>query len=345
MASTNQPAHTEVIDRWLEQAGSSVTEYNFYQLVELLNKIIHQDVNSMEDDSGILRFKSYSNIAFPTRDVISIEKNNVEQYELEVAFLGLQGSQSPLPGYYLDEFAWEDAQQIEGISAFLDIFNHRLIALLYRIWRKYRYYICFENEGQYSFSQYMFSLVGLGNGANRGRIKINHSKMLAYAGLLASPSRSSDVISSLISHCFDLENVKVIGWETRRVPIPESQQNKLGTISHQSGQKSRPRMLLGENFSLGSHIYDCNGKCTIEISELSLERYMRFLPNGSDFAPLVAFVSYIFHEQLAWDLRLSIAEKQAEGFRLGHQQHNQLGWQSFLGQPAKKPDVTITVLE
>lgn len=72
---------------------------------------------------------------------------------------------------------------------------------------------------------------------------------------------------------------------------------------------------------------------------------MRFLPNGSDFAPLVAFVSYIFHEQLAWDLRLSIAEKQAEGFRLGHQQHNQLGWQSFLGQPAKKPDVTITVLE
>ncbi|HCT9260433.1 TPA: type VI secretion system baseplate subunit TssG, partial [Proteus mirabilis] len=97
--------------------------------------------------------------------------------------------------------------------------------------------------------------------------------------------------------------------------------------------------------SLGSHIYDCNGKCTIEISELSLERYMRFLPNGSDFAPLVAFVSYIFHEQLAWDLRLSIAEKQAEGFRLGHQQHNQLGWQSFLGQPAKKPDVTITVLE
>ncbi|MGR6438959.1 hypothetical protein ACU42Y_09885 [Proteus mirabilis] len=31
--------------------------------------------------------------------------------------MGLQGSQSPLPGYYLDEFAWEDAQQIEGISA------------------------------------------------------------------------------------------------------------------------------------------------------------------------------------------------------------------------------------
>ncbi len=104
-------------------------------------------------------------------------------------------------------------------------------------------------------------------------------------------------------------------------------------------------MLLGDNFSLGGHIYDCNGKCTVEISELSLERYMSFLPNGANFLPLVAFVSYIFHEQLAWDLRLNIAEKQAEGIRLGQKQHNQLGWQSFLGKPEKQPNVTITVLE
>ena len=81
MASTNQPAHTEVIDRWLEQAGSSVTEYNFYQLVELLNKIIHQDVNSMEDDSGILRFKSYSKLhfrremSFPLKKIMSNNMN------------------------------------------------------------------------------------------------------------------------------------------------------------------------------------------------------------------------------------------------------------------------------
>lgn len=343
MASTNQSARTEVIENWLGSIGPSVTEYNFYQLVELLNKLASsQDIDVR---SELIRFKSYANIAFPTRDVISIEKNTAGQFELEVSFLGLHGSQSPLPGYYLDDFAWEDTQQILGVTDYLNVFNHRLIALLHRIWRKYRYYICFENEGVDSFSRYMFSLVGLGNGVNRGRVRINHSKMLAYAGLLASPSRSPDVISSLISHCFDLEKVNVVGWETRRIPIPEAQQNRLGVISYQQGKKSRPRMLLGENFSLGSHIHDCNGKCTIEIDELSLERYMSFLPNGSDFLPLVAFVSYIFHEQLAWDLRLCIAEQQAEGICLGLKKHNQLGWQSFLGQPEKQPNVTITVLE
>ncbi|MGR6438960.1 hypothetical protein ACU42Y_09890 [Proteus mirabilis] len=81
MASTNQPAHTEVINRWLEQAGSSVTEYNFYQLVELLNKIIHQDVNWMEDDSGILRFNLIQilhfrrEMSFPLKKIMSNNMN------------------------------------------------------------------------------------------------------------------------------------------------------------------------------------------------------------------------------------------------------------------------------
>lgn len=345
MASTNQSADTEVIERWLENAGASVTEYNFYQLVELLNKLQSKKATVKEKANELIRFKSCANIAFPTRDVISVEKNQAGQFELEVSFLGLHGSQSPLPSYYLDDLAWEDAQQLPNVTDYLNLFNHRLVTLLHRIWRKYRYYICFENGGVDSFSRYMFSLVGLGSEVNRERVHINHSKMLAYAGLLASPSRSPDVISSLVAHCFDLDHVEVIGWETRRVTIPETQQNRLGVISHQSGKKSQPRMLLGENFSLGGHIYDCNGKCTIEISELSLERYMSFLPNGSDFLPLVAFVSYIFHEQLAWDLRLNIAENQAEGIHLGQQQHNQLGWQSFLGKPERRPNVTITVLE
>ena len=349
MASQNQSANTQIadiekIECWLgKKAGKSVTEYSFYQLVELLNKLPHQ--NQDRDTEERIQFKTSANTAFPTRDVVSLQKKPQGKFDLEVSFLGLHGSQSPLPGYYLDQFAWEDAQQMHQLTDYLNLFNHRLITLLHRIWRKYRYYICFEDGGRDSFSRYMFSLVGLGNEANRNMMNINHSKMLAYAGLLASPSRSPDVICSLISHCFDLEQVNLIGWEKRKVSIPETQQNRLGIIARHAGQKSQPKMILGENFNIGSYIYDRNGKCTIEISELSLERYMSFLPNGNDFLPLVTFVSYIMHEQLAWDLRLTIAEKQANGMTLGKKQHNQLGWQSFLGQPKTNPSVTITILE
>lgn len=52
--------------------------------------------------------------------------------------MGLYGVESPLPTHYSDDIA----QRREGVEAtedFLDIFNHRLIAQYYRIWRKYSY--------------------------------------------------------------------------------------------------------------------------------------------------------------------------------------------------------------
>lgn len=345
MASTDQSADATLSQPELAINNASMTEYNFYQLVELLRKSVLSNDKHCESIDDAIQFRSSASIAFPTRDVVDITKNDKGQYEVEVAFLGLHGSQSPLPGYYLDTLAWEDAQQAQKITHFLDLFNNRFISLLHRVWRKYRYYICFENEGRDPFSRYMFSLLGLGNEANRGRVHINHSKMLAYAGLLASPSRSADVICSLISHCFDLDDVRLTGWEVRRVVIPNDQQNRLGELSHCAGQKAQPRSILGENFSLGSQIRDCNGKYTIEISNLSSERFMNFLPNGDDYLPLVAFVSYIMHEQLAWDLRLRMAENQVDGMVLGKQHNNQLGWRSFLGAPEKKPFVTISILE
>lgn len=353
MASENKSTDAQIIKRqhiaqWLnKKSGQSVTEYSFYQLVELLNKLNRDedDTQLTQKSQELIQFRSHASIAFPTRDVISLQQLASGEFDVEVSFLGLHGSQSPLPGYYLDLFAWEDAQQTYQLTDYLNLFNHRLVTLLHRIWRKYRYYICFEEGGHDAFSRYMFSLVGLGNEINRGMVNINHSKMLAYAGLLASPSRSPDVICSLISHCFDLEKVDLIGWEARKVAIAPSQQNRLGVIAHHAGQKSRPRMLLGENFSLGAYIDDCNGKYTIVISELSLERYLAFLPNGEDYLPLITFVSYIMHEQLAWDLTLSIADEQACGMVLGKKQHNSLGWQSFLGKPEKNPSVTMTILE
>jgi type VI secretion system protein ImpH len=45
---------------------------------------------------------------------------------------------------------------------FLDIFNHRLIAQYYRIWRKYSYPATFEEGGKDKTSQYLLGLAGLG---------------------------------------------------------------------------------------------------------------------------------------------------------------------------------------
>lgn len=78
----------------------------------------------------------------------------------------------------------------QKLGLFLDFFHHRLLTLLHRIWRKYRYHVRFQDNGEDGFSRLMFALVGLGNEAVCQSLPVNRAKMLSYAGMLASPSRS-----------------------------------------------------------------------------------------------------------------------------------------------------------
>ncbi|CNC99919.1 MULTISPECIES: type VI secretion system baseplate subunit TssG [Yersinia pseudotuberculosis complex] len=331
-----------------EGQALDVSRYNFFQLVELLNQlaVAWQGAAPVATPANeAIRFKSTASLAFPTRDVIALDTSARGQFELEVSFLGLHGSQSPLPGYYLDSLAWEDAQNENRLTDFMNVFNHRLLTLLHQIWRKYRYYICFDNGGDDAFSQRMFSLVGLGSEVVRNKLQINHSKMLAYAGLLASPGRAPEVICSLVSHCFNLPDITLHSWQLRKVDIAPSQQNRLGTRVKVRGKKYDEKSVLGVNFSIGSRVADRSGKFLLCINKLTREQFLSFLPNGANYASLVMFVAFIMRDQFAWDLRLGLAEQQVGGMVLGTEQNSLLGWTSILGDPEQKPSVTIGVME
>lgn len=312
--------------------------YNFFQLVELLYQLSHADLeqglNTLPAQEPI-RYLSNASLAFPISDISSLQTSKNHHFELEVSLFGLTGSQSPLPGYYIESTAWEYFQQNKKLGLFLDLFNHRLVTLLHRVWRKYRYYINFKNAGSDAFSQRMFALVGLGKSTIRDSLQINKSKMLAYAGLLANASRSPQILIGLISHCFELDDVSIDSWQFRRVAIDPKQQNRLG----------EQNALLNNNMILGSSIPDCSGKFLLRFDNLDLKRFLTFLPNGKEYKNLVTFVSFILRGQLACDLQLGLKQEQASGLHLGVENSAMLGWTTFLGAPPLKPNVTITIQE
>ena len=147
---------------------------------------------------------------------------------MEVSFLGLHGSQSPLPGYYLEDLAWEAGQNLGIRRHFLDFFNHRLVMLFHRAWRKYRYYVRFKPGASDGFSELIFALIGLGDSRLREATPVNWSKMLAYSGLMAGRSRSPEVVSGIVAHCFDLDHVSLEQWFLRKVAIADDQPTRLG---------------------------------------------------------------------------------------------------------------------
>jgi len=332
MAGTGRSALNDVIAR------GEIARFSFFPLVELLHLLENVDPESDQDihpEQERVRFTATASLGFHPGDIVSLSQDDSGLRHLEVAFLGLHGSQSPMPGYYLDELAWEYAGQESRLGLFLDFFHHRLLTLLHRIWRKYRYHVRFQDDGRDGFSRQMFALVGLGNEAVRDSLPVNRAKMLSYAGMLASPSRSPEVISGLVMHCFDLESVEVEDRQMRKVAVCEEQQNRLGQAN----------MALGHDFISGARVNDCAGKFILKINNLSFRDFLRFLPDGDQHQPLVRFMSFILRDQLAWDLSLGFGYQQANGMRLDNHQGASLGWSSFLGTPPEMARVMICVQE
>lgn len=344
--ATHRPARPDVGET---SSLPDVRGMNFYVLMELLYRRYggadREPSLRTEPEQEVALFKSDASIAFPGSDLSTLERSDTGQFTLTTKFLGFSGSQSPLPGYYLDRMARESAQNEEGLKAFLDLFSHRWTQFAYHAWRKYRYYICFRNGGTDAFSQRMYALVGLGNQSVRDRLAINHSKMLAYAGILATPGRSPDVVCNLVSHCFDLSDVSIESWQLRKVAIDPAQQNRLGVRN--SKRKTAGyvpgRSVIGVNFTLGARVLDRSGKFLLRLGNLSMARYLSFLPEGENHQALTMFISFLLRDQFAWDLRLDLAPDQAKGMRLGDRSRSCIGRTAFIGQPKMPPSVTLHI--
>lgn len=344
MAGKSGPAPANLIEQ-AEFSQADIRRRNFYALVEALcRKAPFQDpdfpLRTSPSQEAIL-FRADPSLAFPCSDVKHLTENPYGQNVMTTTFLGLAGSQSPLPGYYLEDIAWEAAQDESLVAEFLNMFSHRWTQFVWQIWRKYRYYVCFRNGGTDVFSQRMFALVGLGSPGVREKLAINHCKMLAYAGVLASPGRSPEVICNLISHCFDLPDVTVESWQLRKIDIPARHQNRLGVVEKKRNRFFTHKSTLGRNFTLGARVPDRSGKFLICINNLSRERFLTLLPSGKNFEPLSMFVAFILRDQLAWDLRLGLSPEQASGMRLGDRKSTLLGWTTFIGTPEVQPFITI----
>lgn len=133
-------------------------------------------------------------------------------------------------------------------------------------------------------------------------------------------SRSPDVVSGIVGHCFDLARVEIEEWVQRWVEIPLDQRSCMGV----SG------MTLGGDMVAGERVADVNGKFALCLRGLSLARFRDFLPDGEEHSPLKTLVSFVLREPLAYDLELELLESEVKPMRLGDAGSCQLGWTTFV---------------
>jgi len=300
--------------------------FDFYQAVKLLEMLQPEKASvgeGPEPGKEAVHFKSKVAVQFPATELSEITPPGADgkPAEMTVNFLGLAGCLGPLPMPYTELILERVWHKDTALRDFLDIFNHRLISLLYRVRKTHRVGFDFRSPEQSNFASYLFSLIGLGTKGLQGRMRVRDRSLLFYAAFLTQRPRSMIALERLLSDYFKVrvKGVPLCGQWHR---LEEDQLTYIGV----SGQNQ----ILGHSAVVGTRIWDQQGKYEICVGPLTFREFLDFLPIGDRFTPLCELTRFYVGTELEFDIRLMLKGDEIPESRLGVTGGPRLGWTSWL---------------
>jgi type VI secretion system protein ImpH len=276
--------------------------FDFFQAVRLLTRLAPE--RALVGRGGppareVVRFRALPSLDFPASAIYQLRPPAGEQTvpAMTVTFLGLHGPSGVLPRHYTELIhrleRERKGEERRALRDWLDLFNHRFISLFYRAWEKYRFWVAYERREQGrtdpdSFTQALFSLVGLGTPGLRSRLRVvaveagverertlaavDDRSLIYYAGLLSSAHRTAGGLASLLEDYFEVP-VRVQQFVGQWLELEPGSQSRLGALDG--------NCQVGVNLVAGERVWDVQGKIRIRLGPLSYRRFNDFLPDRS----------------------------------------------------------------
>jgi type VI secretion system protein ImpH len=282
----------------------------------------------------IVRFKSSVTLNFPTSDIAEVGLNDatgkapghdrngsgaaeamVDSFkqesapaEMTVNFLGLAGGLGALDIPTTELIIQRKSRSDEALKDFLDIFNHRLVSLLYGIRKHHRVGLGVAAPGEDQISNYLFSLIGLGTANLRGRMLVRDRSLLHYAGILAQSPRSMAGLERILSDYFQVE-VKGRQFVGEWHELDESQWTTIG-------RRGRNQRLGRDTVVVGTRIWNQEARFEIELGPLTFGQFFGFLPTSWRFGVLCDLIKFYVQDRLNFTVRLTVDDNDIPGSRL-----------------------------
>ena len=266
-----------------------------------------------------VRMRQEPSMAFaPSTVAYAQAGRNGRPAEMAIYGFGLFGPNGPLP-LHLTEHAHERMAHYgdRTLSAFADVFHHRLILLFYRAWADAQSTVSLDRKEE-RFTRYVASLLHLGEPSMRRRDAVlDHAKYF-MAGHLVRQTRNPEGLKHILQWFFGLP-VRICEFVPQWIRLEPEQRLGLGGMAG-----------LGRDTVLGVAVRDAQHKFRIELGPLSLEDYTSFLPGGLRARQLTHWVRHYVGVELAWDVRPVLRAEDARGLALGAAQP--LGLSAWLGK-------------
>jgi type VI secretion system protein ImpH len=300
--------------------------FDFFQAVRLLERLDpeRQTVGLDGDiDREAVRFRTRQTLSFPPSEIYQITRNddgNSEKPpEMTVAFMGLTGPLGVLPHHYSELVIERSRHKDTTLWRFLDIFNHRILSLFYRVWKKYRFAIAYEGGELDEFSSALFSVVGVGTHGLRGRLSVHDQVLIYYGGLIAQRPHSASAIAAILSDYFGVPAV---------ANQFSGQWLKLGDDVTRLGHFNSQ---LGTTTIAGARVWDVQSKFRLTIGPLSMKEFRDFIPIGSAFRPATELLRLLVGLEFDFDLQLVLKAEAVPSCALQTgSDAPRLGWTSWL---------------
>jgi type VI secretion system protein ImpH len=259
---------------------------------------------------------------------------SIERIELTPAFMGLLGVTGALPTFYTEMLAEREVYHRDTAArAFLDIFQHRAVALFYQAWRKHRLPVQYETDRRNLFLPQVLALAGVGQRGLRDRLHADEGGVaddtLAYfAGALQQRPVSAGMVRQMISEYFRVP-VALDQFVGRWFTLPADSATSLGVTN----------ATLDSNAVVGERIWQRDLRMRLTLGPMAREHFHRFLPGGKAALALRELLTLLTGVSLEYEVRLALRADAVQGIQLdanGVGAH--MGWDSFLVTQTQQHD-------
>ena len=216
---------------------------------------------------------------------------------------------------------------------FLDIFNHRLVALFWLAWAKHRPEIGRQFGFHNAVLRYMDHIVGLGTPALQARLHPKRGQAAAqrplpgaaityFAGLISQRPHGERNIAQVVAAVVGAP-VTSTGCLGTWHPIPANGRTRLQRRGHR----------IGGDAVLGQRYWDRQTTLRLTIGPLGSDAFHALLPRTSQLRDLMELVRFLTGLALDLRVRLSLRADAIPPLHLGARdaRRPQLGWNTWLG--------------
>jgi type VI secretion system protein ImpH len=294
------------------------TDYEFHQIMTIFDNQFKSNMPLSDSFNKKIKLRPAAEISFPASDVRRCKVTSNGKLDLQMNFMGLYGSDSPVPHYFLESIA-SDSEESKGLRAFIDIFCHRYYFQFHQVWKKYRPYVDVENS---DLLYYLKSFSG-------NTVSSDAESEYSFSHTLGMRVRNSILLGNILSEYLNDADVSIDEFSPRWVNVePEA----IGRAGAPNG------LSLGDNSILGNRILDLGGKISVCIGPTSVDIAKKLLP-GNDFSKkFMNILNQYLEPTITYDLVIEVEPSNKFSSKLGTDEMI-LGWSCWLGNKIESTSI------